>query len=770
MSLTAHSQTFLKGPALIEGVTSTATAGATTTLTKDSQTNQRFTGVTTQTVVLPAATTLPVGRYFQIENRSTGLVTVQTNGGGALTTVLPNMQKQVLVLTIGTAAGTWDVTNIKIDLADTANVTGILALINGGTNKAATASAGSVAYSDADSFEFSAVGTTGQILISNGTGAPAWTSTPTILDTTYYKQNGNSFTANAVLGTNDNFSQSFETNNTTRLTLDNDGSFTWTLPATENGLIQLGIATADTNDIRIARGSSGLTPFDGSPLKVSNTTSEAAARSQYGAEFVTIGQNTVATTTRYGGLIGIGEHTSAFNLTATDVGLVGVIGLSRNTGAAAASTTSNSAGGSFVVGNNSTNEVVTNAFGTRVGMDASITNTVGGVTNLFGYYMRDQTGGSTFDGAAITGIPAATNRWNIYVNDASNNYINGTLLIGQKSSTTRTSNLATTSSILDLNSTTGALLLPRMTTTQKNALTAAAGMQVYDTTLGQFSLYNGAWLSPMVNPMTTAGDIIYGGASGVPTRLAVGSDQQILKVVSGIPAWAWPLSSQTSQSTTYAILATDNLVLLSSSGGAFTATLPTAASMTGKVISIKKTDSTFNIITIATTSSQTIDGVTTTTLNTQNELLTVTSDGSNWQILNRRIPSICTIYTPTTNGFGTPTGVNFSWCRAGDRVQVYGRLVTGTVTAAEARIGIPTSTCSGTVTGGLNAPMGTFARNVAGTVVERYLFTAGGAAYLMFGVNDTVSAPFTAQNGNAIFSSGETVGINFSCAVTGWAG
>lgn len=41
----------------------------------------------------------------------------------------------------------------------------------------------------------------------------------------------------------------------------------------------------------------------------------------------------------------------------------------------------------------------------------------------------------------------------------------------------------------------------------------------------------------LTNPMTTAGDIIKGGASGAPERLAVGSEGQVLKVTSGAPAW-----------------------------------------------------------------------------------------------------------------------------------------------------------------------------------------------------------------------------------------
>jgi hypothetical protein len=42
----------------------------------------------------------------------------------------------------------------------------------------------------------------------------------------------------------------------------------------------------------------------------------------------------------------------------------------------------------------------------------------------------------------------------------------------------------------------------------------------------------------MTNPMTTAGDLIVGGSGGAPQRLGVGTNGQVLTVVSGAPAWA----------------------------------------------------------------------------------------------------------------------------------------------------------------------------------------------------------------------------------------
>jgi len=72
------------------------------------------------------------------------------------------------------------------------------------------------------------IGTSGQMLTSTG-AAPQWQDVSTVLDGTYFKQGGNSFGATATLGTNDNQSIAFETNNTTRTIISNSGDFTHTL-------------------------------------------------------------------------------------------------------------------------------------------------------------------------------------------------------------------------------------------------------------------------------------------------------------------------------------------------------------------------------------------------------------------------------------------------------------------------------------------------------------------------------------------------------------
>ncbi len=94
---------------LINSVTSTATAAGTTTLTVASTGIQRFTGTTTQTLVLPSATTLNTGTQYFFQNESTGAVTIKTNGGATLLTIPATSDNAITLNNNGTAAGTWHI-------------------------------------------------------------------------------------------------------------------------------------------------------------------------------------------------------------------------------------------------------------------------------------------------------------------------------------------------------------------------------------------------------------------------------------------------------------------------------------------------------------------------------------------------------------------------------------------------------------------------------------------------------------------------------------
>lgn len=94
---------------LIENFATTVTAAGTTTLTVASAFNQQLTGSTTQTVVLPAASALVLGQQFAIANRSSGVVTVNANGGGLIQAMATNTQVLLTVTNIGSGPGVWDV-------------------------------------------------------------------------------------------------------------------------------------------------------------------------------------------------------------------------------------------------------------------------------------------------------------------------------------------------------------------------------------------------------------------------------------------------------------------------------------------------------------------------------------------------------------------------------------------------------------------------------------------------------------------------------------
>lgn len=56
--------------------------------------------------------------------------------------------------------------------------------------------------------------------------------------------------------------------------------------------------------------------------------------------------------------------------------------------------------------------------------------------------------------------------------------------------------------------------------------------------VGDGTTAGGILVTGFANPMTTAGDLMYGGVSGLPTRRAKGTNGQVLTMVADVPAWA----------------------------------------------------------------------------------------------------------------------------------------------------------------------------------------------------------------------------------------
>lgn len=91
------------------------------------------------------------------------------------------------------------------------------------------------------------------------------------------------------------------------------------------------------------------------------------------------------------------------------------------------------------------------------------------------------------------------------------------------------------------------------------------------------------------------------------------------------------------KTTTYTVLPEDDrgTILSDVSGGSFTITLPAVSSvLKGFEITIKKTDSSSNTLTIDGDGSETIDGALDQDITIENSAITIISDGSSWRIIN----------------------------------------------------------------------------------------------------------------------------------------
>jgi len=137
----------------IQGYTTTATAGTTTTLTVSSTYLQFFTGSSNQTVQMPVTSTLVLGQQWLIVNNSTGTITVNSSGSNGIITVIAGSQVQLTcILITGTTAASW--------LAEYVGAT-------------ATTGTGSIVYSNSPSLTTPALGTPSAAVLTNASGTAA---------------------------------------------------------------------------------------------------------------------------------------------------------------------------------------------------------------------------------------------------------------------------------------------------------------------------------------------------------------------------------------------------------------------------------------------------------------------------------------------------------------------------------------------------------------------------------------------------------------------
>jgi hypothetical protein len=123
-------------------------------------------------------------------------------------------------------------------------------------------------------------------------------------------------------------------------------------------------------------------------------------------------------------------------------------------------------------------------------------------------------------------------------------------------------------------------------------------------------------------------------------------------------------------------------------------------------------------------------------------------------------------YTPTFQGFGTPTNVEMRWRRVGDNVEIQGRFTSGTTTAVEARVGLPTGLTSSSSKISTIQQTGT----VGFAVSAGYYLTLMEPSKTYFTIGLQVSsAGLTKLNASSIITSGNILSFTASIPIEGWS-
>ena len=516
---------------LVPGYSAVTSAAGTTVLTADSNYYQNLVGSTTQTFQLPDATTLLVGTTFIFDNNSSGNLTVVDNASGPIEIIPSGAAGFIYLYNNSTVAGSWNRHsflpasydfNSAIANFGTATITS--ATWNGNTIGTAYGGTGLTSFSAANYALYS----TGASTLTAGTLPVAAGGTGDI-----------TFTANGVVYGNGTSALGVTAAGTTGQVLlaNTSGAPTWgAIPTT-------GAVTS------ISFGSTGLTPNTATTGVVTVAGTLAIANGGTGQTTASAAFDALNPMTTEGDIIYEGTGPTAARLA---IGTAGQV-LTVNPGATAPQWTTLASNVS--------------SFQTSLSGLTPSTATTGAVT-LAG--TLGPTSGGTGLTAYTTGdiiYASATNTLSALADVATGNaLISGGVSTapswGKIGLTTHVSGtLPTANGGTNLTSFTsgGAVYATSTSALTTGTLPITSGGTGQITASAAFNA---------LSPLTTLGDILYGGASGAGTRLGIGSTNQVLTVISGIPSWQTPAANVSS------ITGTANQVIASASTGAVTLSTP----------------------------------------------------------------------------------------------------------------------------------------------------------------------------------------------------
>lgn len=129
-------------------------------------------------------------------------------------------------------------------------------------------------------------------------------------------------------------------------------------------------------------------------------------------------------------------------------------------------------------------------------------------------------------------------------------------------------------------------------------------------------------------------------------------------------------------------------------------------------------------------------------------------------------------YTPTFTGLGTVTGIEIFQRRVGSNLEVYGKFVTGTVTAAAVTMTLPGGlTIASPLTG--NQGCGYYYRNASGGSHGGAMLANAGNAFVAFSspavFGSPIVNPMSTGVGNVDFPSSEIMNFRFEVPIQGWS-